>query len=72
LNLTAVGVALGGPGSGEGVGAHGNWLTWDREGANVAVGGFATATLRYTINMVVSWYDVELPFNIIITATESN
>jgi hypothetical protein len=72
LNLTATGVALGGSGSGEGVGAHGDWLTWDSEGANVAVGGSATAILHYTINMVVSGYDVERAFNIVITATESN
>jgi hypothetical protein len=72
LNLTATGVALGGAGSGEGAGAHGDWLTWDSEGANVAVGGSATATLHYSINMAVSGYDVPRSFNIIITATESN
>jgi hypothetical protein len=72
LSLTATGVALGGPGSGEAAGAHGDWLTWDSEGANVAVGGSAAATLRYSINMVVGGYDVERAFNIVITATETS
>lgn len=67
LNLTANGIIVIYPSAG----MHGEYLSWDSEGAQITPGNSITATLIYQYNIPMEiGNNVERTFDVIITATE--
>jgi hypothetical protein len=66
LNMTANNISTDPPP----MGMHGDYLTWNSEGAQVNPGSSITATFTYRINMMVAGHNVPRNFDVILTATE--